>query len=305
MPKPKPGTGKKPKVSPAQRYPSGDPKPQPASGGHEPLAPTLIKRLKDEILPRARDKRLGTVLGLMHLEGILSERETEAGFRFAEDVGAFERITGAPRRHSQSPSFEGGFKGAGGVDLDALRRMDPEAADKLERRIRRKNKAIRKRYDAARAHVPDFPHIASTILETVCCDDRRVHSVHHAGLKVLLGNLANHYGIAAGSEKVARRRISKSADAATLAQAAVDAIEAWFRTRKAEVATFRLAVQARGTSPAITAYGAQPHSGAALSHTIRLKRSQIMFEEINAQLLKAAEAKGWKEAGKSGTGEAA
>lgn len=306
MPRKKPGTDPKPKeIEIPHRHPGGH---VAATEKSEPIAPTLLKRLKDEVLPKAKDKRLGTVLGLLNLAGIITEAEAEAGFLYAEDVGAFDRINGAPIRHERSPSYEGGFKGGGGVDLDVLRKMDPEAADKLERKIKRRNNSIRKRYDAAQAVIPQFPIIISTIVEEVCCNDRSINQVHLGSLKRILRNLAIHYKLKVDAE--ARQRPSKRADAVLIAQGAVDALEQWFVRRKGEVIGYRLASVNRTTrrvvTPTITAYGTSKlKPGELLEHTIRLKRSGLMIEEINAQLVKAAEEKGWDPANRPETKEVA
>lgn len=300
MPRKKPGTDPKPKgIEIPPRNASGHV--EPPADRVEPIAPTLLKRLKDEVLPRAKDKRLGTVLGIMHLQGILTEAEAEAGMRYAEDVGAYERSMGHPARSAHSPSWEGGFKG-GGLDLDALKRMDSETAEKLERRIRRKRKAIQKRYDRAQACIPEFPHHAGTILEEVCCNDRPVPAMHYAGLRQILRNLAVHYGIALPTDSAPRPRTSRKADAALLAQGTIDAAQAWFDARRSVVTHYRLATPSlrnrQIVTPAFTAYG-HTKDGEALEYTIRHKRSGLMIEEINAQLVKAAEERGWKPSGTS------
>jgi hypothetical protein len=150
----------------------------------------------DGVSRRGSDRRAATVVGRMYLEGILTEAEAEAGFCYAENAGAYERVKGHPPRHSQSPNFEFGRKGADGLDLEALRRRDPDVTDKVERRIHRKCKAIQKQYDRVQSHVPLFPILISTVLEEVCCNDRPVHSLHHQMVKKILRTLAqNVYGL--------------------------------------------------------------------------------------------------------------
>jgi len=296
MPRKKPGTAKKPTVEAPPRYADGQLRHDPEAP--KEFAPTIIKRLKDELIPKAKDKRLGSVLGLMHLDGILAEVEVEAGFRYAADVGAYERMMGHPSRSARSASYEGGFRGASGLDLDALRRMDPDTADKVEREIKRRRKAIQKRYDKVQACVPMFPILVSTILEEVCCNDRPVHSLHHDTLRKILRNIAErcYPAILHASKEARQRRVSKSADAEYLAQGAIDALTEHFAKRSAVVATFLLSpTKPRGIAPAITAYG-HTLAGNPIEHTIKLNRSGLMTEAIHAQLLKAATAKGWQEA---------
>lgn len=304
MPKAKPGTVPKSNtIAIPERYPSGKHKPATV----EAAAPTLIKRLKDHGLKVLKDRRLGSVLGIMHLEGVLTESETEAGFRYAEDVGAYERLAGSPRRTSRSPNYEGGFNGAAQLDIDALRRMDPEAADRAENKIRRRRKAVKKRYDAVQAYVPAFPIAVSALLEDVCCNDIVIHSSHHATLKAVLNNLARFYQAPERTpgakvkhlseiQQKAHRPISKKSDAAVLATGAIDAMEQWFALRNAEIQTYRVRSNAPKATPALTCFG-RSIGGQSLMHTIPLPRSGLMLEEINAQLVRLAEEeKGWKPA---------
>ena len=159
------------------------------------MAQSVHSAASDGVTRRGSDRRAATVVGRMYLEGILTEGEAEAGFCYAETVGAYERTKGHPPRHSQSPSFEFGRKGADGLDLEALRRRD-DVADKVERRIHRKCRAIQKQYDRVQSHVPLFPILISTVLEEVCCNDRPVHSLHYEMVKKILRTLAQKvYGL--------------------------------------------------------------------------------------------------------------
>jgi len=300
MPKAKLGTKKKPTIVPRERKASGHQK-QDTSAETGSLAPTLIKRLMDDVIPKAKDRRMGTVLGVMRFHGILSDAEVEAGFRYAEDVGAYEKIKGHPRRHSASPSFEYGRKGVDGLDLENLRRMDPDVADKIERRIKKQGKDIQKRYDRAQAQIPHFPILISTLVEEVCCNDQPIHSLHHPMLKKILRNLAERCYpdiIKPGDTENARKKAtSRKADAALIAQAAVDALEQWFTGRDATVAFYKLHAENPHQQVGISGFGTTGH-GQSLMHAIPINRSRLLVAEINAQLVRAAEAKHWREAAK-------
>lgn len=277
-------------VSPPERYPSGDKKPEPTSAGQEPVAPTIVKRWRDQVVAKCADRRMGLVLGQMNLEGVLSEVETEAGLLYAADVGAYEHSKGHPARHAQSPSFEFGRKGADGLDLEALERMDPETARKVRRRIERKRKTIQKRYDNAQKHIPLYPILISTIVDEVCCNDRAVHSLHHPMLKKILRNMAEGcYGLARPEREGKRRGpANRKADAIMIANAAVDALAHWFEGRQGTVTSVNIMPRS------ITGHGHVSYSGEVLAETIEVRRSEYMAEAIHAQLLKAAEAKNWR-----------
>jgi hypothetical protein len=160
------------------------------------MARSVHSAVSDSVPRRGADRHAATVLSRMYLERILTADEAEAGFCYAETVGAYECMKGHPPRHSQSPSFAFGRKGAEGLDLEALRRRDSDVADKVERRIHHKCRAIQEQYDRVQSHVPLFPILILTVLEEVCCNDRPVHSLHHEMVKKALRTLAEKiYGL--------------------------------------------------------------------------------------------------------------
>jgi hypothetical protein len=183
------------------------------------MAQSVHSAASDDVTRRGSDRHAATVLGRMYLEGILTEGEAEAGFCYAENVGAYERMRGHPPRHSQSPSFEFGRKGVDELDVEALRRRDVDVADKVERRIHRKCRAIQKQYDWLQSHVPLFPILISTVLEEVCCNDRPVHSLHHQMVKKILRTLAQKvYGLDVVEQ---RKPVGRRVDAVLVAKTAI------------------------------------------------------------------------------------
>lgn len=272
------------KIVPPERYPSGDIKPQ-DEPKERAFAPTLVKRIVEHGRKLGIDKRLGSQLGILHMQGVLTETEFEAGLRYADTVAAYEQSKGHPPRHSRSQGFEFGRKGNSSMDLEALRRMDPEAAEKIEDKIKRRRRKLEKAYKRTQDAIPH----GHEVLNRVCCDDLHVAAQHHEGLKALLRVLAvkcYRLNIAAAEPSKRGRR---KADAAVLAQAAVDTLGQWFTSRKGTVTSFMV----HGRS--ITANG-HTDVGEVIGHTIEVGRNDAMAEAITAQLLKAAEAKMWKEA---------
>lgn len=291
MPRPKAGTGPKPSISPPERYPSGDPKPQHEERGK---APALVKRIMDHAVSLGADARCATVLGRMHLEGILTETEFAAGMLYAEDVGAYERVKGHPRRTARSPSFDSGF-GRSDVDLEALERMDPDAAAKLKARMQRRVRRIEKRYHKAQNCIPHLPILLSTLIEEVCCNDRPVHGVHHATVKAMLSNLAKRCYRLNEIDSPAQRapKRDKKADVKDLAQAAVDALGRFFEKNRARVAFFRVQQRHALQSRVIVAYG-MADQNKQIEHKMVIKRLPgLKGEAIDEALGRAALAKGW------------
>lgn len=292
MPKKKPGTDTKPKgIEIPPRYPSGERKPDEDRG----KAPALVKRIMDHAVSIGADARCATELGRMHLQGVITESEFAAGLLYAEDVGAYERIKGHPRRTARSPSFDSGY-GRSDLDLEALERMDPEAAEKAKTRLNRQERRILKRYEKAQLHIPHLPILLSTLLEQVCCNDLPVMAVHHPAIKAMLSNLArNCYRLNDPDAKANQRRLKPvtKADIGNLAVATVEAMENWFRKRRAAIAFYRVQKRHALQSRAITAYGVTAE-GARLDHTISLKRPPgTRSEALDAALERAATTAGW------------
>lgn len=299
MARPKVGTTKarSVEVKPRRRKINGQPL-RPEDNSSDLLAPSLVKRMFDSAISFYGDRRLGSVLGRMHTRfgGVLSDAELEAGFRYAEIVGAYEKAKGHPRRASQSASFEWGRKGVTDIDMDALRRMDPEVADKIERRVVRAHRAIQTQYDRAQTQIPHFPILIPTLVEQVCCNDEPIPVGHHPMVKRILRNLAERVYpeiIKPGDPlNAAKKAAHRRTDALTLARWTVDEIVDWFSRRSALVTGYRIARIAQGQQPAITTYGFT-RMGRAVERTIRLRRSGLLAEAINAQLVNEASARGW------------
>ena len=89
-----------------ERYPGGKIKPRDEG---DVRAPTLWRRIKDGAVKGGAHPYAGTVLGRLSIFGLLADAEVEAGFRVAEIVGRYERLSGAPRRTCASPAYERGF----------------------------------------------------------------------------------------------------------------------------------------------------------------------------------------------------
>ena len=112
-----------------ERYPGGEIKPRDEG---DVRAPTLWRRIKDDAVKGGAHPYAGTVLGRLSIFGLLADAEVAAGFRVAEIVGRYERLSGAPRRTCASPAYERGF----GFSLEGQVTADANLARRFERRVR-------------------------------------------------------------------------------------------------------------------------------------------------------------------------
>lgn len=279
-------------ISPPPRYPSGDKRPEPAdTRGH---SPTLIKRIEEHAVAMGADWRMATVLGRLRLSGVLTQIEFEAGCRYADDVANYERIKGHPPRHSRSADLEFGRKGSADLDLEALRRMDPEAADKVEKRMARRVRKIERSYGRLMTAGGD-----NELLKRVCCDDQHVAAQHHEGLKSLLSAIARRvYQLNIPEDQKPKPRPQRRrlrTDARDLALGACEAIEAAFERARSAVKTFEIS-GGKHKARRITAHGVSTEDETMVfAQAIDVPVRIIMPKLIDAQIRKVAAAKGWIE----------
>lgn len=290
MPRAKPGTGGYPAVSPRLRYASGQPAQREVIDAE---SPTLIQRLKAEVLPIARDNRLASKLGIYHLRGLITETECEAGFRYAQVVGAYDRLKGTPRRTAKSQSYEFGFGGETDLNLEMLERMDPETASKIkDKRLRRLRKA-EKAFNRVTATIPGLPIHIDTVVNAVCLSDEDIHSSYIPVLRAQLQRFMVHFGHAANARKAAKqpRRTAKG-DARLMATATCEAMHNWFAGEKAQIQAFDVTA-GKHKSSRLYCVGIGPDLKTEVHHAIEVKLKGLLPAVVNAQLVKAAQAMGW------------
>lgn len=295
------------KINSPERWPSGNIRP----ATQRPYPPTLVKRVQtdarrkkldvtqmvEDAERRNSDPNMGTQLGELYMRGIITLGEFEAGILYADAVGRHDRAIGAPLRYTRSHAYEGG-NGDTRVDLEALYRMDPERAAKIEDKTKRRIKHAKRKYDEAQTWVPGDR--ARDVLDRLCCDDLMLPEAWHPGVKAVLGNLAKHvYKInqaRADDDRPAKRRNSAKADARILADATCAAIIAWFEREKGVIHAFDVSA-GRHKARRITAYGVW-NEKTPLTHFIDVRLNGLMPAVLDAQLVKMAISKGWAEASK-------
>ena len=268
-----------------ERYPGGKIKPRDEG---DVRAPTLWRRIKDGAVKGGAHPYAGTVLGRLSIFGLLADAEVEAGFRVAEIVGRYERVSGAPRRTCASPAYERGF----GFSLEGQVLADANLARRFERRVRQ----ARRSYEHLLDHIPAR---AREALFTVCVEDREINSLLHKDLAAVLRRLAVAFGFAAAprERRVRGRRV---ADAGALAGALVDLLARWFADNHATVEAFKLDT-GDPDIPALIGFG-RDRAGGDIRHAVAAARGAVAAEDLEAAIVKAALAQGWSERRAGGHG---
>jgi hypothetical protein len=265
-----------------ERYPGGKIKPRDEG---DRRAPTLWRRIKDGAVKGGAHPYAGTVLGRLSIFGLLTDAEVEAGFRVAEIVGRYERVSGAPRRTCASPAYERGF----GFSLDGPLLADANLARRFERRVRQARRAYEHLLDR-------IPECARDAVLTVCTEDREINSLLHKDLAAVLHQLAVTFGFAA-APRARRARGRRTADAGALAGALIDSLARWFADHRAQIESFKLDT-ADPDIRAVTGFG-RDRAGCDISHAVALARGEVRTEDLDAAIVKAALAKGWSERGRA------
>ena len=261
-----------------ERYRGGKIKPRDEG---DVRAPTLWRRIKDGAVKGGAHPYAGTVLGRLSIFGLLADAEVEAGFRVAEIVGRYERVSGAPRRSCASPAYERGF----GFSLEGYVLADANLARRFERRVRQARRA----YEHLIDHIPER---AREPLFTVCVEDREINSLLHKDLQTVLRGLAVSFGFAAAPRE-RRGRGRRPADAGPLAAALVDLLARWFADNRATVEAFKLDTTDPDI-PALIGFG-RDSTGCDIRHAVAVARGAVAAEVLDAAIVKAALAKGWSE----------
>jgi hypothetical protein len=150
----------------------------------DPRLPTLWRRIKDHGTKLGIHPYVGTVLGRLSLQGILLDHQVQAGFKFAEIVGAYDRLCSGARPYTAaSPAYERGLG------------VSPFPADGSIAGTERAAKAARRRYERLMRGVPNAA--MESLLVDVCIRNEEPGPGRQGDLKALLSVLADRLGIAA------------------------------------------------------------------------------------------------------------
>ncbi|HEY8343366.1 MAG TPA: hypothetical protein VIK75_10310 [Calditerricola sp.] len=119
-----------------------------------------------------RDSRLGSALGQLHVAGLITDEQHEAGLAVARVWTAWARLADCPSRHPQAI----GLPVATSPDADALPLSKDELAALYEAGMETPDERwdrLTKTMERLRAAVRDAPAhaLAWSLLETVCADD--------------------------------------------------------------------------------------------------------------------------------------
>lgn len=264
------------------RYPSG--------GKKQAVAPALWHRLMEHGRRLGMDPRLGSEIGKLAAHGEISAVEFEAAQEIARIYGRYEALTGVPRRHSASPSYQTGF---------GARAVDPEDMD--EREYRRHQRQIKKATtDFAKVAIAIPDHRLRALVELACCDNERINPVQRPALAEALHKAAVKFGFAQETTTARPSRKYSRDDGKLLADATVLALIQWFEERATKPGFFSLVDNKDWkTVRGITASDAEGR----YHHTVAVPLRHLDVKAVDAALRLACAVHGLLEIKNAETGE--
>jgi hypothetical protein len=287
-------------MSAGNRYPSGRKREKfkPRHAGWR----TLNKRLRardwnwDDVVAQGLNPMLGSVLGTLYVEGVLSQHEASAGRLVAEITARFDRAHAQGRRHAASPAYERSF--GSDDEVEKLERAEVDSPGTVKA-YERKAKKVKKAWDKLQSVVP-WPE-ARDLLERVCVYDLPILDASKGNIKALLRVVADRFGLTEAKPEVeadthnvvVRRLVTDTEKRVT---AAVDAQARWFAGQSMPVVGWRMRAGVQSGERGLTVVGS-PDSGAShVSHTIWIATAKALDAHIDSLFLTACQAKGWADA---------
>lgn len=161
----------------------------------EPIAPAAWDRIRRLVARGVVEAIHGSEVGRLSHFGELTATEASAAFRIAEIYGRYDRVVLEKRRSARSPSYEMGFSGQTPEAQQRNRRLSEEE----EHRIATKN------FEDLRGQLPEFPRELRARIEALCVEDQPIGSADLADVRIILGKLAQYFGIVSAGKNSAMR----------------------------------------------------------------------------------------------------
>jgi hypothetical protein len=259
----------------AERYPSGDVKRRERG---DPRDLGIYNRCKESRSRFWQDRALESEIGRLHqVQKMISATEAEALFELGRHLGRYRRLMGFPRPAAHSAAFDLGYSGPSDYVVPAELERQAQVEKRLHERIR----------DA----VPT--EAAWDALYAICAENRHVNPIHAADIarfaRAIATVFANRNSFAKLRKAKPKPRRSPPQRAATL----VDMLEDYFAECGQSVEAWSLLEAGEGAAErGITGYGT-----GAFQHTVTINRGDALAAELDMAIIRAAEAKGWRERG--------
>lgn len=276
-------------MSAGYRSPSGRKRPKftPRHAGANNIK-VRMRRNWDLMRKHGADPVWGSAVGIMHMDGILTDAEADAAIYYAEVCGRYDRYhpnkDGSLPRSARAQSYDFGNRAS---DTEIERHNQNGSIKSYERRARR----TRALWEKIQGEIP--PGLTDRV-DQLCLLDERPPEEAWMPVKESLGRIAAKFLYGTSAQRKQQKAFPNEKRAQVLARrvsAAVVNVIDYFDQAKAVAKTFEL-VAARGE------FGIRVHgfdiAERPVQHAVMLSlRKEDMVEQIAAMFLKQCEAQGW------------
>jgi len=257
----------------AERYPSGDVKRRERG---DPRDLGIYNRCKEARSRFWQDRVLESEIGRLHqVQKVISASEAETLFELARHLGRYQRLQGFARPVVRSAAFDLGYSGPSDYIVPA----ELERQARIEKRL----------HERIRDAVPN--EAGWDLLHALCAENRHVNPIHAADIARLARAVSTVFASrnALGKMQKAKRKAKHSpAQRATIL---VGMLEDYFAECGQRVEEWSLMKAGEDVAErGIIGYGAN-----AFRHSATMHRGDALAAEFDMAIIRAAEAKGWRE----------
>jgi hypothetical protein len=257
----------------AARYPSGDVKRRERG---DPRDLGIYNRCKQARSAFWQDKALESEIGRLHqVQKVITATEADALFALGRHLGRYQRLMGIPKPTARSAAFDLGYSGPSDYVVPADLERQAQVEKRLHRRVR----------DA----VPS--EAVWDALYAICAENRHVNPMFSADVARFARGLAAVFANRSSFGKVEKGKSKPKRSPGQRAAMLVNMLEDYFAECGERVEAWSL-VEAgeRVAERGITGYAAN-----GFKHTVIMQRGDALAAAFDMAILRAAEAKGWKE----------
>jgi hypothetical protein len=257
----------------AERYPSGDVKRRERG---DPRDLGIYNRCKESRSRFWQDRALESEIGRLHqVQKVISASEAETLFELGRHLGRYHRLLGFPRPVARSAAFDLGYGGPSDYVVPAELERHAQAEKRLHQRIR----------DVVASET------AWDLLHAICAENRHVNPIHAADIARLARAVATVFANRNTFGKLRKTTPKPKRSPAQRATTLIGMLEDYFAECGQHVETWSLLKAGEGVAErGLTGYGT-----GGFQNSVTMHRGDALAAEFDMAIIRAAEAKGWRE----------
>ncbi len=259
----------------AERYPSGDVKRRERG---DPRDLGIYNRCKESRSRFWQDRALESEIGRLHqVQKVITATEADALFELGRHLGRYRRLVGFPKPVARSAAFDLGYSGPSDYTIPA----ELERLAQIEKRL----------HERIRDAIPT--EAAWDVLYAICAENRHVNPIYAADIARFARAIDTVFANRNRFQKTQNVKRRPKRAPAQRAAMLVNMLEQYFTECGETVEAWSLLEAADcAAQRGITGYG----TGGS-KHTVTMHRGDALAAEFDMTIIRAAEAKGWRERG--------